>query len=259
MIEQPEGGVLGRSNMEMSRSGPNVKRLIMVPALIALAITIVRLVGELAGGSSALFSSEAGGGGALVGIVWLVPIFGVYFAIKLVRQGFGPESAGKVIGLAVLGLVAAVTIVLPVILITRDPNAGVSLVPRSINMVTFVASATASSSRSDDDAMSVRIAEEEGQRNRCRPVATLRADGGCGRSLCLSLAPAEPASRCWDYTTARLHDRTTARGHEVTTTRRHKPGNYLVIRARKRISKVTVITMRRYISCRNLDFSSNSS
>ncbi len=141
--------------MEMSRSGPNVKRLIMVPALIALAITIVRLVGELAGGSSALFSSEADGGGALVGIVWLVPIFGVYFAIKLVRQGFGPESAGKVIGLAVLGLVAAVAIVLPVILITGDPNAGVSLVPRSINMVTFVASATASSSRSNDDAMSV--------------------------------------------------------------------------------------------------------
>ncbi len=26
------------------------------------------------------------------------------------------------------------------------------------------------------------IAEEEGQRNRCRPAAALRADGGCGRS-----------------------------------------------------------------------------
>jgi len=29
----------------------------------------------------------------------------------------------------------------------------------------------------DDDAMSVRIAEEEGQRNRCRPAATLWAEG----------------------------------------------------------------------------------
>jgi uncharacterized membrane protein len=76
--------------METSHSGPNVKRLIMVPALIALAITIFRLVGELAGGSSTLFNRAAGGGGALIGIVWLVPIFGVYFAVKLVGQGFGP-------------------------------------------------------------------------------------------------------------------------------------------------------------------------
>ena len=55
--------------------------------------------------------------------------------------------------------------------------------------MTFVASATASSSRSDDDTMSVGIVEEEGQRNRCRPAATLRADGGCGRSLCRSSSP----------------------------------------------------------------------
>ncbi len=47
--------------MEASHSVPNVKRLIMVPALIALAITIVRLVGELDGGSSVLFNREAGG------------------------------------------------------------------------------------------------------------------------------------------------------------------------------------------------------
>ncbi|MCH8017931.1 MAG: hypothetical protein IH917_15055 [Acidobacteria bacterium] len=33
------------------------------------------------------------------------------------------------------------------------------------------------------------IVEEERQRNRRRPAATLRADGGCGRSLCLSSSP----------------------------------------------------------------------
>ncbi len=63
--------------MEISSSGLNVKKLIMVPALIALAITMVRLVGELGSGPAALFSSDAGGGGALIGIVWLIPIFGV--------------------------------------------------------------------------------------------------------------------------------------------------------------------------------------
>ena len=93
--------------MGTSLSGLNIKRLIMVPALIALTVTIVRLVGEIAGGPSSLFNSAAGGWGALVGIVWLIPIFGIYFGVKLVRGGFGPESVGKVIGFAVLGLVVA--------------------------------------------------------------------------------------------------------------------------------------------------------
>ncbi len=109
--------------MGTSISGLNIKRLIMVPALIALAVTIVRLVGEISGGPSSLFNRAAGGGGALVGIVWLIPIFGIYFGVKLVRGGFAPESAGKVIGFAVLGLLAAVVIVLT---LTGDPNVNVS-------------------------------------------------------------------------------------------------------------------------------------
>ena len=112
--------------MESSSSGLDVKKLIMVPALIALAVTIVRLVGELGAGPSALFNRDPGGGGALIGIVWLIPIFGVYFAVKLVRGGFGPESAGKVMGFAGLGLVAAVAIALPVFFLTGNPNVSVS-------------------------------------------------------------------------------------------------------------------------------------
>ncbi len=56
-------------------------------------------------------------------------------------------------------------------------------VSRLRNTIMFVASATVKSSRSNDDAMSVYITEEERQRNRCRPAATLRADGDCGQSL----------------------------------------------------------------------------
>ncbi len=109
--------------MGTSGSDLNVKQLIMVPALIALAVTIVRLVGEVSGGPSILFNRAAGGGVALVGIVWLIPIFGIYFGVKLVRGGFAPESAGKVIGFALLGLLAAVVIVLT---LTGDPNVNVS-------------------------------------------------------------------------------------------------------------------------------------
>jgi len=74
-----------------------LKSLILWPALITLAVTLLRLVGELQMWSPRLFSREAGGAGALVGIVWLVPIFGVYFAWKLAKAGLTP-GAGRVIG-----------------------------------------------------------------------------------------------------------------------------------------------------------------
>jgi hypothetical protein len=84
--------------------------LILIPALITLAVTILRLVGELQMWSPRLFSREAGGAGALVGIVWLVPIFGVYFAWKLAKAGPAP-GAGRVIGFSALALgLAALTI-----------------------------------------------------------------------------------------------------------------------------------------------------
>ena len=52
--------------------------LITVPALITLAITLVRLAGERQGWSRLWFNPDPGGGFALIGIVWLVPIFGVF-------------------------------------------------------------------------------------------------------------------------------------------------------------------------------------
>ena len=54
--------------------------------------------------SPKLFNPVAGGGGALVGISWLVPLFGAWFGWKLARSGDHPASAGKAIGFALLGL-----------------------------------------------------------------------------------------------------------------------------------------------------------
>jgi hypothetical protein len=84
----------------------SIPRLIVAPAVITLGVTVLRLVGELEHWSSRWFSAEPGGGGAIVGIVWLAPIFGVYFALKLVGAGEGPPSTGRAIGYAVLGLLA---------------------------------------------------------------------------------------------------------------------------------------------------------
>jgi hypothetical protein len=88
-----------------SGSRPSITQLILVPAIITLVITILRVVGELQHWSPTLFSSAAGGGGALVGIAWLPFIFGPYFAIKLAGVGAGPDGTGKSIGIAVLGFV----------------------------------------------------------------------------------------------------------------------------------------------------------
>ena len=88
-----------------SSARSSTMQLILVPSLITLAVTILRLVGELQRWPSALFNANAGGVGAIVGIVWLVFVFGIYFAIKLAAAGEGPTGAGKPIGFAVLGLI----------------------------------------------------------------------------------------------------------------------------------------------------------
>lgn len=84
-------------------TGPKPGQLILGPALITLAVTLLRLVGELQGWSPALFSREAGGGGSLVGISWLVPVFGAWFGWKLARAGATPGPVGRALGVAILG------------------------------------------------------------------------------------------------------------------------------------------------------------
>jgi hypothetical protein len=83
---------------------PSVLRLILVPALITLAVTALRLTGELLGWSALLASRQAGGAAALIGIVWLVFVFGAWFGWRLVRAGEAPASIGRVAGFALLAV-----------------------------------------------------------------------------------------------------------------------------------------------------------
>lgn len=87
----------------MSTSHPlPLRETILVPALVTLGVTLLRLTGELLQWSPRLFSRQAGGAGALVGIVWLVPLFGILFALKLARAGERPSSTPRAFGLAFL-------------------------------------------------------------------------------------------------------------------------------------------------------------
>jgi len=94
----------------MTETAPklSIMQLILIPSVITLAITILRLVGELQNWSPIFFSREAGGGGAIVGISWLAPIFGIYFAIKLWNAGERPQSIVRVIVFAVVGILVMV-------------------------------------------------------------------------------------------------------------------------------------------------------
>jgi hypothetical protein len=79
-------------------------QMIAFPAVVALAVTIIRLIGELKGWSPAYFSTEPGGGGALVGIAWLIPVFGIVFAMQLANAGAWPASRGRAITFPLIAL-----------------------------------------------------------------------------------------------------------------------------------------------------------
>ena len=85
-----------------------IAKMILWPAVITLAITILRLVGELRHWGSPWFSASPGGGGAIIGISWLPILLGPYFALKLSRAGEGPAGYGKAFGTTFGGLVVLV-------------------------------------------------------------------------------------------------------------------------------------------------------
>jgi len=74
-------------------TSPNL-RLVLVPAVLTLAVTVVRVAGELCGWSARWFSTAPGGGRG-VGIVWLVPVFGAWFGWRLARAGLLPQHRGR--------------------------------------------------------------------------------------------------------------------------------------------------------------------
>jgi hypothetical protein len=86
-----------------SGTGSKITRLILLPSLITLAVTIVRLVGELQNWSPRWFNREMGP--SIVAILWLPPIFGIYFALKLANAGYPPKSYLRAISYAALGVV----------------------------------------------------------------------------------------------------------------------------------------------------------
>ncbi len=89
-------------------------RLVFLPAVVVTwAVILVRLGGELVEGPAWLFSRQGGGGAAVVGISWLVVVFGAYFGWRLARDGRGPRRhSGLALLVHVLAIAAGIGVML---------------------------------------------------------------------------------------------------------------------------------------------------
>lgn len=90
---------------EAKSAPPSITRLILIPSILTLGVTLLRLVGERSRWSADWFSTAPGGPGPLaVLLALLAPVFGIYFGLQLARSGYGPAEAKQVVGLGFLGL-----------------------------------------------------------------------------------------------------------------------------------------------------------
>lgn len=97
-VERPASG---RFFMEHFVSRISTARLLLVSILFTLAITLLRLIGELRGWPSPWFDKT----NAIVGITWILPpVFGFCFAWKLWHDGERIARVDRAFLLGVLGI-----------------------------------------------------------------------------------------------------------------------------------------------------------
>jgi hypothetical protein len=108
--------------MDTNKPSP-IWRTIRAPVIVSLVILATRLTGEVLEIDSPWFAREAGGGGSLLGMSWLIPVFGFLFGWKLTTERHAPDRPGlalilNLLGLALLvgGLIGAVQMLDPDVL-----------------------------------------------------------------------------------------------------------------------------------------------
>jgi len=89
----------GRATVpSMSKNPAGALSLVLIPAVVTLLVTILRLVGELEGWNDQIFSNVPPHGEpkpGWMGIAYLVPIFGFWFGWRLRRATGEPAHVGK--------------------------------------------------------------------------------------------------------------------------------------------------------------------
>ena len=82
---------------------PRIAALVLVPVLLSWLVTGARIAGELAGLGPPWVSSAPGGGGAILGVVWLVPLCGAWFGWRLAASTM-PDRPGRAVVLSLAAL-----------------------------------------------------------------------------------------------------------------------------------------------------------
>ena len=91
----------------MDKKRPSITSLVLIPAILTLVVTVLRLVGELNQWDTMWVGRpKAGGDGALLGISWLMFIFGFWFGLRLQRSGNGVANPNKTLLLAAVAVAA---------------------------------------------------------------------------------------------------------------------------------------------------------
>lgn len=85
-------------------ASPPLLRLVLWPALLTLAVTLLRLAGELRGWSPSVFSRLPGGGLSPLGIAWLAPVVGFYLGWRLERAGVRTPPPARALGVPAAAL-----------------------------------------------------------------------------------------------------------------------------------------------------------
>ncbi len=115
----------------MTNGTPKVGSVILIPSIVTLAVTLLRLIGELQKWNQTFFGS----GYAVVGISWLAVIFAIYFALKLRKSGQPIPQKGKAIG---LNIVALALFVIPTFSLIFREGGGLSSPVRLVSGLVIV-------------------------------------------------------------------------------------------------------------------------
>ncbi|MBK8978062.1 MAG: hypothetical protein IPM29_19320 [Planctomycetes bacterium] len=99
------------------------------PLLLTAVVLFVRLGGELAGLAPSVFSREPGGGMSPLGIVWLVPIFGLVFGWRRTGERDAPDRPGLAAMLAFAGLAIPALLAFLSVSIFKVPYPGMFVGP----------------------------------------------------------------------------------------------------------------------------------
>jgi hypothetical protein len=120
------------------RSGAgSALRMVAWPAVLTLLVSVLRLVGEWAGWAPGFFDRGFGGGASPIGIVWLIPVFGWWFGVRLARSGEWPANVERAVLIPlVLPMLGVVIVLLDVcISVTFDRTCCLSLVGGPVAML----------------------------------------------------------------------------------------------------------------------------